>query len=105
MRKFLRWLLSVDASEEGRVYMLLANSFFLGAFIVTYDVTVSTLFLDKLSSIATLATSTKIDSGWIWKDVIYRYPLAVSIIVTGFLGIVATAFFSTFQNIVSFSKL
>lgn len=105
MRDFLRRLLAVDASEEGRVYMLLANSFFLGAFVVTYDVTVSTLFLDKLSDIIDHSNRTDIKLSWIWRDVIYRYPLAVSIIVTGLLGIIATAIFSTLQNIVSFSRL
>lgn len=105
MRNFLRRILAIDASEEGRVYMLLANSFFLGAFIVTYDVTVSTLFLDKLSDIVSHSHEANIQLGWLWRDVIYRYPLAISIIVTGLLGIIATAIFSTLQNLVSFSRL
>jgi ATP:ADP antiporter, AAA family len=105
MRNFLRRMLAIDASEEGRVYMLLANSFFLGAFIVTYDVTVSTLFLDKLSDIVAHSHKNDIGLSWIWRDVIYRYPLAISIIVTGLLGIIATAIFSTLQNLVSFSRL
>jgi AAA family ATP:ADP antiporter len=102
MRNFLRRILAVDASEEGRVYMLLANSFFLGAFIVTYDVTVSTLFLDRLDDFKKLSTP---ETSWIWREVIYKYPLAVSIVVTGLLGIIATAIFSTLQNLVSFSRL
>ncbi len=105
MRNFLRRILAVDASEEGRVYMLLANSFFLGAFIVTYDVTVSTLFLDQLSEITKHSFDKTANLSWVWRDVIYRYPLAVSIIVTGLLGIIATAIFSTLQNLVSFSRL
>ncbi len=105
MRKFLRKLLSIDQSEEGRVYMLLINSFFLGAFVVTFDVTVSTLFIDQLDKIEAYAVLKRDNLSWLWRDVIYKYPLPVSIIVTGFLGIVATAIFSTLQNIVSFSRL
>ena len=105
MRNFLRRILAIDASEEGRVYMLLANSFFLGAFVVTYDVTVSTLFLDELDKIISYSRNPDHALGWVWRDVIYRYPLAVSIIMTGLLGIIATAIFSTLQNLVSFSRL
>ncbi|HWZ22545.1 MAG TPA: hypothetical protein VNW06_07805, partial [Cytophagaceae bacterium] len=86
MRKFFRKLLDIDESEEGRVYMLLANSFFLGVFVVTYDVTVSSLFLDSLSEIEKHSKDPTFHGAWIWKDIIYRYPLALSIILTGFLG-------------------
>ena len=105
MRKFFRRILDIDESEEGRVYMLLINSFFLGVFVVTYDVTVSSLFLDSLSEIEKHSKDPNFHGAWIWKEIIYRYPLALSIILTGFLGIVATAIFSTLQNIISFSRL
>ncbi len=105
MRKFLRRILDVDASEESRVYLLLFYSFFLGAFVVTYDVTVSTLFLDQLNDIEQLASSDELKLGWFWKQVVFSYPLPVSIIVTGVLGIITTLIFSTLQNLVSFARL
>ncbi|MCU0428345.1 MAG: cyclic nucleotide-binding domain-containing protein [Cytophagaceae bacterium] len=87
MRAFLRKLLDIDSSEEGQVYILLLISFFQGAFLVTYDVAVNTLFLDQ------------------YVKVHGEDSIAIGIMLSGGLGIFVTVIFAFLQRKVSFDKL
>lgn len=74
--------LNVLPREEKTVLFLLGQGFFMGIFLVTFQISAETLFLNRLGAY-----------------------LKEAIMVSGFLGIVTTALFSYLQNRIPFSKL
>ncbi|MDX2190605.1 MAG: cyclic nucleotide-binding domain-containing protein [Bacteroidota bacterium] len=83
MANALQKILDIDKAEEGPVYLLLANSFFIGVFLVTYDVAASTLFLDAYG-----------------QEFLTRVP-----IFSGILGMISTSLFIYFQRKIPFTYL
>lgn len=83
MANILQRVLEIDSSEQTPVLLLLANSFCIGVFLVSYDVAVSTLFLDIFG-----------------KEYLTRTP-----IFTGILGMISTSIFSYFQRKIQFTSL
>jgi AAA family ATP:ADP antiporter len=89
MANFIQRLLEIDKSEQTPVLLLLANSFCIGVFIVSYDVAVSTLFLNEFG-----------------KETLFgnKY-LTVMPIFTGMLGMFSTTLFAFFQRKILFTNL
>lgn len=83
MAQFIRQFLEIDEKEEKPVLLLLANSFFIGTFIVSYDVSASTLFLDQYGN-----------------EFLTRLP-----IFSGILGMIVTSIFAWLQRRVLFTYL
>jgi ATP:ADP antiporter, AAA family len=74
--------LSVRTVEQRQVVLMLATGFFMGIFIATYQITADSIFLNRLGEY-----------------------LDKAFLAAGFLGIVTTAIFSYFQNVIRFSVL
>jgi ATP:ADP antiporter, AAA family len=85
MKKFLLKALDIESEELGPVSLLLAISFFIGIFIVTYDVGTSTLFLDNK----------------IWGQT----HLSEAFILSGVLGVMASYIFVSLQKRIPFFTL
>ncbi len=83
MRTTLRGVLDISEAEERPVYFLLLNSFFLGLFLATFDVTASTLFIDTFS----------------------EKRLPEGFITSGVLGVIFTSAFGFLQTRIAFSRL
>lgn len=83
MRQLLRKVLDIDISEERPVYILLLNSFFLGLFLATFDVTVSTLFIDTFG----------------------EAELPKGFIGSGIIGVLFSGLFTYLQVRIPFSRL
>src|SRR5690349_16623128 len=75
-------LLKFKSQEQKQVALMLAIGFFMGVFIATYQVTVDSLFLNKIG-----------------------HQLNKAFLVAGALGILSTAAFSFFQNRIKFTTL
>lgn len=84
MKALLLKALNVEPEESNQVMFLLAQGFFMGIFLASYDVGSVTLFIREFDEKTTL-------------------PLAV--LASGGVGIVATYLFSYFQTKVSFRSL
>lgn len=83
MKTFITKLLEVNESELAPVSLLLANSFFIGVFLVSFDVAASTIFLDTYGN---------------------EY-VTQSFMYSGILGMFFTLIFSFFQRRIPFSRL
>ncbi|MDX2196594.1 MAG: cyclic nucleotide-binding domain-containing protein [Cytophagales bacterium] len=83
MRKSFEKFLGIDSTEFLPVMLLLANSFCIGAFLVSYDVAASTLFLDQFGT---------------------KY-LPFLPILSGGIGVIATTIFSFFQRRFLFTNI
>jgi hypothetical protein len=83
VRQLFRRALDIDASEEQPVYILLLNSFFLGLFLATFDVTASTLFIDTFG----------------------EAELPKGFIGSGILGVIFSGIFTFLQTRIPFSRL
>jgi ATP:ADP antiporter, AAA family len=83
MSLFIQKTLDIEKEEVVPVVLLLANSFFIGVFLVSYDVAASTIFLNTFG-----------------KEYLTRLP-----IFTGILGMFSTSIFAYFQRKVSFYSL
>ncbi len=79
----VRNILGISKQEEGPVYLLLLNSFFIGAFIASYDVASTTLFLDSFGE---------------------KY-LNIAIVFAGMAGIITTYLYVRLQRVMKFSNL
>ncbi len=75
-------LIGTKPEEEKLVTLLLANGFFLGIFIATYQISAENMFIEQFV-----------------EQLDYAY------LAQGFLGVFATIFFAYFQNRVSFPSL
>lgn len=82
MLKALFLALNVRPGEEKQVLLLLAQGFFMGIFLATFQISAETLFLNRLGEY-----------------------LKEAILFSGFLGIITTALFSYLQNKISFARL
>jgi ATP:ADP antiporter, AAA family len=82
MIKSLLRILNVKQEEETQVLLMLGTGFFMGIFLATYQVTAESLFINKLSD-----------------------QLDKAFLISGILGILSTAVFSFFQNIIKFTTL
>lgn len=81
MKKLLLKALDIEAHELAPVLLLLGNSFFLGLFLVTFDVVTSTLFLDTygetyLSEAIVLSGVAGIISTYLYVQLQRRMPFA-----------------------------
>ena len=74
--------LNVRPEERVQVMLMLGAGFFMGIFFATYSVVAESLFLNNLGN-----------------------ELNKAFLVSGFLGIIATLFFSFAQNKIKFSNL
>lgn len=83
MNSIIKRVLEIDQTEVTPVLLLLANSFFIGVFIVSYDVAANTLFLNTFGT-----------------EYLTRIP-----IFSGALGMVSTSIFSYFQRKIPFARL
>ena len=83
MNSIIKKVLDIDDSEITPVLLLLANSFFIGVFIVSYDVAANTIFLDTFGN-----------------EYLTRLP-----IFSGALGMVSTSIFAYFQRKIPFTRL
>lgn len=83
MNSIIKKVLEIDDSEISPVLLLLANSFFIGVFLVSYDVAASTLFLDTFG-----------------KEYLMYLP-----ILSGGLGMISTSIFAYFQRKIPFTRL
>lgn len=75
--------MDISEAEERPVYLLLLNSFFLGLFLATFDVTASTLFIETFS----------------------EKRLPEGFIASGVLGVIFTSAFGFLQTRIAFSRL
>lgn len=75
--------LNIEENEKGRVQLLLLQSVFLGIFYGTFDIGASALFLDAFPA----------------------DKLPVAFTVSGIVGIILTALYSSLQSRISFGKL
>jgi len=82
MLKLLYHALNVRPGEESKVILLLANGFFMGIFMATYQIASETLFVKELGEYIT-----------------------EGIFVSGLLGVFTTAIFAYLQNKLSYSRL
>src|SRR6478736_1171646 len=71
-----------SSQEQKQILLMLATGFFMGAFIATYQVTADSLFLNRLGQ-----------------------HLNLAFLAAGVLGIITTAIFSYFQNLIKFTTL
>lgn len=83
MANFVQKLLEIDPSEQRPVLLLLANSFCIGVFIVSYDVAASSIFLDTFG----------------------KEFLTVLPIFSGMTGMFFTYIFGYFQRKIEFTTL
>lgn len=83
MKKALFRALNIEAGEEARVTLLLAQSFFLGIFAATFETGANTLFLQAYG----------------------EAMLSKAFLVSGAAGIILTTIYSRLQSKISFSKL
>lgn len=83
MANFIQKLLEIDKTEQTPVLLLLANSFCIGVFIVSYDVAASTIFLNRFG-----------------QDYLTYVPIA-----TGLLGMISTSIFAYIQRKILFTRL
>ncbi|TAF72753.1 MAG: hypothetical protein EAZ53_14955 [Bacteroidetes bacterium] len=83
MANFVQKLLDIDSSEQSPVLLLLANSFCIGVFIVSYDVAASSIFLDTFG-----------------KEFLTILP-----IFSGITGMTFTYIFGYFQRKIKFTTL
>ena len=74
--------LQIQTQEQKQISLMLATGFFMGMFIATYQVTVDSLFLNRMGD-----------------------QLDKAFLVAGALGIVTTALFSFFQSWIKFTTL
>lgn len=74
--------LNVRNQERRQIVLMLATGFFMGVFIATYQVTADSLFLNRLGE-----------------------QLNKAFLIAGALGIITTAIFSFFQNLIKFTTL
>ncbi len=72
----------IKTQEEKQIVLMLFTGFFMGIFIATYQVTVDSLFLNRMSE-----------------------HLTKAFLIAGALGILSTALFSFFQNSIRFTTL
>jgi HEAT repeat protein len=84
MKKALMNFLDLQEEEYGRVMLMLIMSFFMGVFLATFSVAANSLFLNHFDETNDL-------------------PLAI--VVSGALGVLATAIFNILQNRIPFSAL
>jgi ATP:ADP antiporter, AAA family len=82
LKKLLQ-LLNIESGEEGIVFLILIQSFFIGVFNAAFDVTAHALFLNSFNE----------DS------------LANAYMISGFAGIIMAAIYSKLQNNIKFSSL
>ncbi|MDB4835285.1 MFS transporter [Cyclobacteriaceae bacterium] len=75
--------LNIESGEERKVYLLLAQSFFLGIFFATYEISAFTLFQSAFS-----------------QDDLYE-----SFMVSGIAGVILSLIYSQLQSTLSFAKL
>ncbi|MFN0050006.1 MAG: cyclic nucleotide-binding domain-containing protein [Cytophagales bacterium] len=83
MNSILKRVLEIDDKEVTPVLLLLANSFFIGVFIVSYDVAANTIFLNTFGT-----------------EYLTRIP-----IFSGALGMISTSIFAYFQRRLPFTRL
>lgn len=83
MPNFVQKLLDIDAKEQKPVLLLLANSFCIGVFIVSYDVAASSIFLDTFG----------------------KEYLTILPIFSGISGMIFTYIFGYFQRKIPFTTL
>nr|HPM32878.1 hypothetical protein [Chryseolinea sp.] len=74
--------LRIKTQEEKQIVLMLCTGFFMGIFIATYQVTADSLFLNRMSD-----------------------QLTKALLIAGALGILSTALFSIFQNVIRFTTL
>lgn len=82
MANFSAGVLKIKSQEQKQIVLMLATGFFMGAFIATYQVTVDSLFLNRLG-----------------------HHLDKAFLIAGGLGIISTGIFSFFQNWIKFTTL
>ncbi len=84
MKARLIKLLGIEPEESGRVFLLLAISFFIGLFLATISVASQTLFLNNFSE---------------------TEDLPIALVVSGAFSIITTGIYNIFQGRVRFSSL
>lgn len=82
MASVLPAFLQVKTLEQRQVLLMLTTGFFMGVFIATYQITADSIFLNRMGE-----------------------HLNKAFLAAGFLGIVSTFIFSSFQNLIRFSTL
>src|SRR5690606_40783705 len=82
MANRLTGALKLKSVEQKQIWLMLATGFFMGVFIATYQVSVDSLFLNRLGE-----------------------QLDRAFLIAGGLGILSTAIFSYVQNRVKFTTL
>lgn len=83
MKKAIFKALNIEKAEQNRVLLLLAQSFFIGIFLATFDISSSTLFM----------------------DVFGKAMLPKAFLVSGAAGLLLTTIYSRLQSRISFSNL